>query len=186
VTGVLTSTATLGMTSTEVGLIASIYLAGEMVGALVFGRMSDMLGRQRLLIMTLLLYLLGTGAAAFTTGHHTGWLVFFTPGGSSPAWASAGSIRDPRRGDRGVLRHRADLRSARSRVLRRLDRGRIQSHRAGLGLWVGGLIMMLGGVIELIFGINAEGKSLETVTKPLTATSDDQLGQDKALDVSRG
>ena len=27
--------------------------------------------------MTLLLYLLGTGAAAFTTGHHTGWLVFF-------------------------------------------------------------------------------------------------------------
>ena len=25
-------------------------------------------------MVTLLLYLLGTGAAAFTTGHHTGWL----------------------------------------------------------------------------------------------------------------
>ena len=48
-----------------------------MVGALVFGRMSDRLGRKRLLIMTLLLYLLGTGLAAFVTGHHTGWLVFF-------------------------------------------------------------------------------------------------------------
>ena len=33
--------------------------------------------RRRLLIVTLLLYLLGTGAAAFVTGHHTGWLVFF-------------------------------------------------------------------------------------------------------------
>lgn len=33
VTGVLTSPATLDMTSTEVGLIASIYLVGEMVGA---------------------------------------------------------------------------------------------------------------------------------------------------------
>ena len=37
VTGVLVSPETLGMTSTQVGLIASVYL-GEMVGALVFGR----------------------------------------------------------------------------------------------------------------------------------------------------
>jgi MFS family permease len=65
------------MSSTEIGLIASIYLIGEMVGALFFGRLSDKLGRKRLLIMTLLLYLFGTGAAAFVTGHHTGWLVFF-------------------------------------------------------------------------------------------------------------
>src|SRR6185437_3916778 len=49
VTGVLTQPGTLDMTSTEVGLIASIYLVGEMIGALVFGRMSDQLGRKRLL-----------------------------------------------------------------------------------------------------------------------------------------
>ena len=77
VTGVLTSPSTLDMTSTEVGLIASVYLLGEMLGALVFGRLSDQLGRKRLLITTLLLYLLGTGLAAFVTGHHTGWLMFF-------------------------------------------------------------------------------------------------------------
>jgi MFS family permease len=77
VTGVLSSPETLGMTSTEIGLIASIYLFGEVVGALVFGRLSDQLGRKRLLIYTLLLYLCGTGLAAFVTGHHTGWLVFF-------------------------------------------------------------------------------------------------------------
>jgi hypothetical protein len=36
----------------------------------------------------------------------------------------------------------------------------------------GGLIMVCGGVVELAFGIKAEGQSLETVTKPLTAVSD--------------
>ena len=77
VVGVLQKPETLGMSSTEIGLIASIYLLGEVLGALVFGRMSDQLGRKRLLVVTLLLYLCGTGLAAFVTGHHTGWLVFF-------------------------------------------------------------------------------------------------------------
>jgi hypothetical protein len=47
------------------------------------------------------------------------------------------------------------------------------SSRTGLvvGYVIGGLIMVVGGVIELAFGIKAEGQSLETVTKPLTAVS---------------
>jgi len=77
VTGVLTEPSTLGMSSTEIGLIASVYLLGEVLGALVFGRMADSLGRKRLLVVTLLLFLVGTGLAAFITGHHTGWLAFF-------------------------------------------------------------------------------------------------------------
>jgi hypothetical protein len=30
--------------------------------------------------------------------------------------------------------------------------------------------MIVGGLVEVVFGINAEGKSLEAVTKPLTST----------------
>ncbi len=45
------------------------------------------------------------------------------------------------------------------------------SSRTGLfiGYLVGAGIMILGGVVELLIGINAEGRSLEAVTKPLTA-----------------
>src|SRR5690348_17847685 len=53
VTGVLGQSNTLNLNSTEVGLIATIYLIGEVIGALYFGRMSDKLGRRTLFMLTL-------------------------------------------------------------------------------------------------------------------------------------
>jgi hypothetical protein len=38
-----------------------------------------------------------------------------------------------------------------------------------VGYVVGDLIMCLGGVVEILFGVKADGRSLETVTRPLTA-----------------
>jgi MFS family permease len=42
--------------------------------------------------------------------------------------------------------------------------------RTGLtiGYLIGGGIMIIGGIVEVFLGINAEGKSLETVARPLT------------------
>jgi MFS family permease len=40
------------------------------------------------------------------------------------------------------------------------------------GYAIGGLIMIIGGVVELLIGIKAEGQSLETVTKPLTSVTE--------------
>jgi len=78
VTGVLSQPDTLDMNSTQIGLIASVYLIGEVVGALYFGKKSDKLGRKKLLMVTLLLYLFGTGLAAFTVNDGGWfWLAYF-------------------------------------------------------------------------------------------------------------
>ncbi|MCU1599124.1 MAG: hypothetical protein QOK08_2276 [Actinomycetota bacterium] len=54
------------MDAGQVGWVGTIYLVGEVVGALVFGRLSDKLGRRRLFILTLLIYLVGSGIAGLS------------------------------------------------------------------------------------------------------------------------
>jgi MFS family permease len=57
---------TLHMTSADVGLLGTVYLIGQVAGALIFGRLSDRLGRKKLFILTLAIYLIGSGIAGFS------------------------------------------------------------------------------------------------------------------------
>ena len=49
---------TFHMTPGEVGFTGTIYLLGQVIGALFFGRLTDRLGRKRLFILTLAIYLI--------------------------------------------------------------------------------------------------------------------------------
>ena len=62
----LTSPTTLNLSTTDVGLTASAYLAGSVAGALLFGRLTDRQGRKKWFLRTLLLYLIATVLTAFS------------------------------------------------------------------------------------------------------------------------
>src|SRR6201995_3249457 len=72
----LTDPNTLHLSTSQSGSIASWYLIGEIIGALFFGRLSDKLGRRNLFMVTLGVYLIGSGLTAVTLSAGTGWLIF--------------------------------------------------------------------------------------------------------------
>jgi len=57
---------TLALDATQVGWSGSLYILGAVFGALVFGRMADRLGRKKLFLATLAVYMAATLATAFS------------------------------------------------------------------------------------------------------------------------
>src|SRR5439155_1004184 len=64
--GILTLHETLGLTPARVGASATCYLAGAVVGALLFGYGTDRFGRKKLFFITVAVYLIGTALSAFS------------------------------------------------------------------------------------------------------------------------
>jgi MFS family permease len=66
VAGALKASPVLQFSNADVGIAASAYLAGAVLGALFFGWLTDRLGRKKLFFITLSVYLLATAATAFS------------------------------------------------------------------------------------------------------------------------
>ena len=64
--GILTRPETLGLTPARVGASATCYLAGAVLGALLFGYATDRFGRKKLFFITVAVYLIGTALSAFS------------------------------------------------------------------------------------------------------------------------
>jgi MFS family permease len=70
-----TQKSTLALSSSQAADIATWYLIGEVIGALLFGRLSDKWGRKNLFMVTLGVYLVGSGLTAATQAGG-GWVIF--------------------------------------------------------------------------------------------------------------
>jgi MFS family permease len=75
VTPLISKPQALNLSSSEVAFaIGTVYLLGEVAGALFFGRLSDKWGRRNLFMITLGVYLFGGFLTALTSGHSHGWV----------------------------------------------------------------------------------------------------------------
>jgi len=66
VSGALKDSPDLRMSNFDIGLAGGVYIAGAVLGALLFGWLTDRLGRRKLFFITLWLYVGATGATAFS------------------------------------------------------------------------------------------------------------------------
>jgi MFS family permease len=71
---------TLGLGAAQIGWAGSLYVAGAVLGALVFGRLADRLGRKRLFLATLVFYMGATVASGFAMGYASFALCRFLTG----------------------------------------------------------------------------------------------------------
>jgi MFS family permease len=106
--GVLQEADTLRLTGREVGLSATAYLAGAVLGSLVFGWLTDRLGRKRLFLVTLGVYLIATVLTALSWSFASfSFFRFLTGAGIGGEYSAVNSTIDELLPAR--VRGRADL-----------------------------------------------------------------------------
>ena len=85
----------LGLSDAQVNYAGSIYVIGACIGALIFGQLTDRLGRKKLFMATLALYLVATVATAFSSSVLFFYICrFFTGAGIGGEYAAINSAID--------------------------------------------------------------------------------------------
>jgi MFS family permease len=160
------------------------FALGNLIGPLTIGRLFDTIGRRRMISGTYILSgaLLAISAFLFHAGaldavtQTACWCVifFFASAGASAAYLTVSEIFpiEVRAKAIAVFFAIAQSFGAMGPWLYGMLIGNGQDHdKLFLGYLIGAAVMIVGGVIDIILGVAAEGKSLEELASPLSSVS---------------
>jgi MFS family permease len=171
----------------QTGWYLAIFAASNFIGALALSPLFDTIGRVKMIAGTYLLsgtllaitgVMLG-GLSAVTLTLMGAIIFFFASAGASAAYLTASevfpmetramciaffyAIGTAAGGISGPLLFGALIESAsESKDITQI----------ALGYFIGAALMIIGGLMEIVLGVKAEGRSLESIAQPLTAEDD--------------
>jgi MFS family permease len=173
-----------GVPSKDTPYYFIFFALGNLIGPLTMGHLFDTIGRRRMIAGTYIVsgVLLAFSAVLFQAGvldavtQTVCWCVifFFASAGASAAYLTVSEIFPVEVRAKAIAVFFAIAQSfgAMGPWLYGMLIGSGQDHgRLFVGYLIGAAVMVVGGVVEVVMGVAAEGRALEDVASPLSAVS---------------
>ncbi|MGH7904515.1 MAG: MFS transporter [Candidatus Dormibacteraceae bacterium] len=169
------------VSSSVVGLYIIPFALGNLVGPWLLGHLFDTVGRKAMIAGTYILsgLLLAGTAFLFSQGVLNAttiticWSItfFFASAGASAAYLTASEVfpMEIRANAISVAYAASEVAGAVAVAIFAAIVGSHSVHNLTVAYLIGAALMIVGGLVEIGFGVSAEGRSLESVASPLSA-----------------
>jgi MFS family permease len=172
-----------GVSATAVPIYGLAFSIGNLLGPLFLGRLFDTIGRKKMIsgtyigsgVLLAISAFLFNGGSLDATTQTAMWIVifFFASAGASAAYLTVSETWpiEIRAEAIAVFFAIAQVAGAFGAAFYGVLIGDGTSREPlFVGYLIGAGIMIIGGLVEIAYGVNAEGQSLEDITQPLTST----------------
>ncbi|HWE11304.1 MAG TPA: MFS transporter [Solirubrobacteraceae bacterium] len=177
-----------GVGSGTVPYYMALFALGNFLGPLLLGRFFDTIGRIPMISGTYLgsATLVAVLGVLLITSHLTLWefmgfvlaAFFLASAGASSAYLTVSEVF-PMETRALAIAFFFAIGTATGGIVGPVLFGQLihsgSRHLVAIGFFVGAGAMAIGGLIELLFGVSAEGQSLENIAKPLTVEEAEEL-----------
>ncbi len=180
---------------TQPGYYIAVFAASNFAGALLLSPLFDRVGRVQMIAGTYILSGVLLAVAGFVLGDLTAItltifgavIFFFASAGASAAYLTASEVF-PMETRALCIAFFYAIGTAVGGISGPLLFGKLIDDASAdkditaiaIGYFIGAALMVIGGVVEAVLGVRAEGQSLENIARPLTAEEDTDDGQPSA------